>query len=45
MGLNKTLNFFCEKFDELERDRAEKEKIIKEKLMSCRKMLVICLQQ
>ena len=44
MDLNKTLNFFCEKFDELERDRAEKEKI-KEKLMSCRKMLVICLQR
>ena len=28
MDLNKTVNFICEKFDEYERDRAEKEKII-----------------
>ena len=28
MELNKTVNFICEKFDEYERDRAEKEKII-----------------
>ena len=28
--LNKTVNFICEKFDEYERDRAEKEKIISE---------------
>ena len=30
MDLNKTVNFICEKFDEYERDRAEKEKIISE---------------
>ena len=41
MDLNKTVNFICEKFDEYERDRAEKEKVI----VSCRKMLMICLQQ
>ena len=28
MDLNKTVNFICEKFDEYERDRVEKEKII-----------------
>ena len=28
MDLNKTVNFICEKFDEYERDTAEKEKII-----------------
>ena len=30
MDSNKTVNFICEKFDEYERDRAEKEKIISE---------------
>ena len=30
MDLNKTVNFICEKFDEYERDRSEKEKIISE---------------
>ena len=30
MYLNKTVNFICEKFDEYERDRVEKEKIISE---------------
>ena len=30
MDLNKTVNFICEKFDEYERDRAEKKKIISE---------------
>ena len=30
MDLNKTVNFICEKFDEYERDRVEKEKIISE---------------
>ena len=30
MDLNKTVNFTCEKFDEYERDRAKKEKIISE---------------
>ena len=30
MDLNKTVNFICEKFDEYERDKAEKEKIISE---------------
>ena len=30
MDLNKTVNFICGKFDEYERDRAEKEKIISE---------------
>ena len=30
MDLNKTVNFICEKFDEYERDRAEKEKMINE---------------
>ena len=30
MDLNKIVNFICEKFDEYERDRAEKEKIISE---------------
>ena len=30
MDLNKTVNFICKKFDEYERDRAEKEKIISE---------------
>ena len=30
MELNKIVNFICEKFDEYERDRAEKEKIISE---------------
>ena len=30
IDLNKTVNFICEKFDEYERDRAEKEKIIDE---------------
>ena len=30
MDLNKTVNFICEIFDEYERDRAEKEKIISE---------------
>ena len=30
MELNKTVNFICEIFDEYERDRAEKEKIISE---------------
>ena len=30
MDLNKTVNFICEKFDEYERDRAEKEKMITE---------------
>ena len=28
--LNKTVNFICEKCDDFERDRAEKEKIINE---------------
>ena len=30
MDLNKTVNFICERFDEYERDRSEKEKIISE---------------
>ena len=30
MDLNKTVNFICEKFDEYEHDRAEKDKIISE---------------
>ena len=30
MDLNKTVDFICGKFDEYERDRAEKEKIISE---------------
>ena len=30
IDLNKTVNFICEKFDEYERDRAEKEKIMSE---------------
>ena len=30
MDLNNTVNFICEKFDEYERDRAEKKKIISE---------------
>ena len=30
MDLNKTATFICEKFDEFEPDRAEKEKIINE---------------
>ena len=30
MDLNKTVNFICEKFDEYQRDRVEKEKIISE---------------
>ena len=30
MDLNKTVSFICEKFDEYERDRTEKEKIISE---------------
>ena len=30
MNLNKTVNFICEKFDEYERNRGEKEKIISE---------------
>ena len=41
MDLNKIVNFICEKFDEFERNRAEKVKII----IRCRKMLMICRQK
>ena len=49
MDLNKTVKFICEKFDEDERDRAEKEKIISElqknvnDLSATKESLKICL--
>ena len=39
MELNKTVNFICEKFDEFEHDRAQKEKIIKGALSGLRQFL------
>ena len=46
MELNKTVNFVCKKYEKHERERMNVTGPRKRKLpVSCRKMLMICLQQ